>query len=273
MRLKACHKWLCTVGLLFIYFIPQTLFAQSAELITLKLDNASLQTIFSAIESQSSYHFIFTGEELKEVRPVTLSVNKVTLQDALKLCFQDQPVFYTIEDHFIIVHKKEKEPVTDPIKISGTVRNEKGDPVNGVAVSMLLGTNRGTTTETDGSFVLENVTKNAILVFSGANVETYRLTLHDQQTLNVTLKTRISKLDDVQIIAYGTTSKRLNTGDVSSIPASIIAEQPVSNPLAALEGRVAGHGRHWNKLAYLVEVLKFRSAVRTASLMVITLFM
>jgi TonB-dependent starch-binding outer membrane protein SusC len=239
MRLKACHKWLCTIGILFIYLIPQILFAQSAELITLKLDNASLQTIFSAIESQSSYHFIFTGEELKEVRPVTLSVNKVTLQDALKLCFQDQPVFYTIEDHFIIVHKKDKEQVTDPIKISGTVRNEKGDPVNGVAVS-ILGTNRGTTTETDGSFVLDNVPKNATLVFSGANVETYRLTLHDQQILNVTLKSRISKLDDVQVIAYGTTSKRLNTGDVSSVPASVIAEQPVSNPLAALEGRVAG---------------------------------
>ncbi len=239
MRLKACHKWLCTVGLLFIVLIPQILFAQSAELITLKLDNASLQTIFSAIESQTSYHFIFTGEELKEVRPVTLSVNKVSLQDALKLCFQDQPVFYTMEDHFIIVHKKEKEPVTDPIKISGTVRNEKGDPVNGVAVS-ILGTNRGTTTETDGSFVLENVPKNATLVFSGANIETYRLPLNGQKILNVTLKSRISKLDDVQIIAYGTTSKRLNTGDVSSVPASVIAEQPVSNPLAALEGRVAG---------------------------------
>ncbi|HSZ33091.1 MAG TPA: SusC/RagA family TonB-linked outer membrane protein, partial [Puia sp.] len=219
--------------------IPQTLFAQSAELITLKLDNASLQTIFSAIESQSAYHFIFTGEELKEVRPVTLSVNKVTLHDALKLCFQDQPVFYTIEDHFIIVHKKEKGQVTGLIKISGTVRNEKGDPVSGVGVS-IPGTNRGTTTETDGSFFLENVPANVTLIFSGANVETYRITLHDQQIVNVTLKSRISKLDDVQIIAYGTTSKRLTTGNVSSVPASVIAEQPVSNPLAALEGRVAG---------------------------------
>ncbi len=239
MRSNACHKLLCTIGILFIFLVPQTLFAQSTELVTLKLDNASLQTVFSAIESQTAYHFIFTGEELKEVRPVTLYVNKVTLQDALKLCFQDQPVFYTIEDHFIIVHKKEKEPSSVPIKISGTVKNEKGDPVNGVAVS-ILGTNRGTTTETDGSFILENVPKNATLVFSGTNVEPYRITLHDQQILNVTLKSRISKLDDVQIIAYGTTSKRLNTGDVSSVPAAIIAEQPVSNPLAALEGRVAG---------------------------------
>ena len=239
MRSKACHKLLCTIGILFIYLVPHTLFAQSTELVTLKLDNASLQTVFSAIESQTAYHFIFTGEELKEVRPVSLSVNKVTLQDALKLCFQDQPVFYTIEDHFIIVHKKEKEPSSVPIKISGTVKNEKGDPVNGVAVS-ILGTSRGTTTEPDGSFVLDNVPKNATLVFSGTNVETYRVTLHDQQILNVTLKSRISKLDQVQIIAYGTTTKRLNTGDVTSVTSETISEQPVSNPLEALEGRVAG---------------------------------
>ena len=54
---------LCTIGILFIYLVPHTLFAQSTELVTLKLDNASLQTVFSAIESQTAYHFIFTGEE------------------------------------------------------------------------------------------------------------------------------------------------------------------------------------------------------------------
>src|ERR1700676_2306931 len=49
-----------------------------------------------------------------------------------------------------------------------------------------------------------------------------------------------SQLDQVQVIAYGTTTQRLNTGDVSTVTAKEIEQQPVSSPLAALEGRVPG---------------------------------
>ena len=50
----------------------------------------------------------------------------------------------------------------------------------------------------------------------------------------------VSKLDEVQVIAYGTTTRRLNTGDVSTITQETIEQQPVSNPLLALEGRMSG---------------------------------
>ncbi len=49
-----------------------------------------------------------------------------------------------------------------------------------------------------------------------------------------------SKLDEVQIIAYGTSSQRFQTGNVSSIKAKDIEKSPVSNPLLALQARVPG---------------------------------
>jgi hypothetical protein len=49
-----------------------------------------------------------------------------------------------------------------------------------------------------------------------------------------------SPLDAIVIIPYGTTTARLNTGDISTVSSKVIAEQPVANPLAALEGRVPG---------------------------------
>ncbi|MNQ75025.1 TonB-dependent Receptor Plug Domain protein [compost metagenome] len=54
------------------------------------------------------------------------------------------------------------------------------------------------------------------------------------------MESSVGTLDEIQVIAYGTTSKRLNTGTVSSITAEDIAKQPVANPLHALQGRVAG---------------------------------
>lgn len=53
-------------------------------------------------------------------------------------------------------------------------------------------------------------------------------------------KTTNNRLDEVVVVAYGTTTRRFNVGSVSGITAGDIASQPVSNLLAALQGRVPG---------------------------------
>ncbi len=244
MRLLVRQRFLCTALLVLFLHAGEKSFAQTSERITLTLEKASLQKIFSAIESQSSYRFVYTGEQLKDAIPVSLSVNKMMIEEVLHICFQDQPVNYSIEDHFIIIHrnnkqKKETDPAPDHKIISGTARNEKGDPLSGVTVTVSQ-TGKGTSTGPDGSFSLENVPDNATLVFSGTNVESYQMKVHNQRSILISLKTKTSNLDDVQIIAYGTTTRRLNTGDVSTVSAQTIAEQPISNPLEALEGRSPG---------------------------------
>jgi TonB-linked SusC/RagA family outer membrane protein len=47
-------------------------------------------------------------------------------------------------------------------------------------------------------------------------------------------------LDEVQVVGYGTTTKRLNTGSVAAVSAAVIDEQPVTNVLSSLAGRVPG---------------------------------
>ncbi|HEX4849953.1 MAG TPA: TonB-dependent receptor plug domain-containing protein, partial [Puia sp.] len=55
-----------------------------------------------------------------------------------------------------------------------------------------------------------------------------------------TVKMRVSAIDEVQVIAYGTTTKRFNIGNVATVKAADIEKQPVQNPLLALQGRVPG---------------------------------
>jgi TonB-linked SusC/RagA family outer membrane protein len=239
MRPIAFTRLLCIVMILFIQSGCAGLFAQTTDLVTINLENTSLQRVFSAIEAQTSYRFIYTNEQLKGEKPITLSVIKVPVQTVLMQCFQDQPVYYSIEDKFIIVRRKDDDGKHKQIDLTGTVKNDKGDPVVGATVS-IMGTEKATTTEFDGSFILKQVPANATLIFSGTNVEREQIVLHGQQSLSVILKAKVNKLDEVQVIAYGTTTKRVNTGNVSTVSAETIAEQPVSNPLAALEGRAPG---------------------------------
>ncbi|MGH2644520.1 MAG: carboxypeptidase-like regulatory domain-containing protein, partial [Chitinophagaceae bacterium] len=125
------------------------------------------------------------------------------------------------------------------ISITGKVMNEKGVPLSGVTISV-KGTTNGTITDDKGIFKLNDVNKNATLVISSIGYEKQEITLHGNTQITITLKQQANRLDETVIMAYGTTTRRLNTGDISTITSKEIEQQPVSNPLAAMEGRVPG---------------------------------
>ncbi|GAA4317241.1 TonB-dependent receptor [Compostibacter hankyongensis] len=58
--------------------------------------------------------------------------------------------------------------------------------------------------------------------------------------LEIRLQPALNTLDETVVMAYGTTTRRLNTGSISRITAEEIGKQPVTNVLAALSGRMPG---------------------------------
>src|SRR5690606_16888570 len=59
-------------------------------------------------------------------------------------------------------------------------------------------------------------------------------------SINVTLAEDNTTLNDVVVIGYGTQTKRDITTAVTSIGADEIQNQPVTNPLQAIQGKAAG---------------------------------
>jgi TonB-dependent starch-binding outer membrane protein SusC len=205
------QKFLLLMKLAFLLFTILLLQAWSnanAQAITLSVKNTPLENVFNQIRKQSAYSFIYTHEELAASHLVTLSVKDADIEQVLKICFENQPLSYTIEENHIILKIKKGEPVppeTKPqptlIDVKGRVVNQQGEPVEGVSIKV-KGTDRGTSSDGKGEFELKRVDENAFLIFSGTNVETYETKIN--ANLSVVLKTRISKLDEIQIIGYGT---------------------------------------------------------------------
>ncbi|MDB5199203.1 MAG: TonB-dependent receptor [Chitinophagaceae bacterium] len=221
--------------------------AKTYSQITLSLKNAPLKTVFIQINEQTGFNFLYSDEVLANTKQVTLSVKNATLENVLALCFRDQPLNYSIVNNTIVVKEK---PVTandvmkdffppSPIDVKGKVVNEKGEPVASVTVTV-KGTRNATATDINGEFTLSNVDATATLVFTSTNVETFEIKVNGKTDLAINLKIKVSKLDEVQVIGYGTTTKRKNTGSISTITAREIDEQPVTNVLSALSGRAAG---------------------------------
>lgn len=213
--------------------------AETADGITLHFENAPLQKIFSAIEAQAKIRFVYTNEQLSDAKQVSISVTNEPLSTVLEKCFQDQPITYLLEDHYVIIRRLGSKHEGDIREVSGTVKNDKGDPVIGATVSV-QGSERATVTESDGNFVLKEIKIGATIIFSGANVEAYKIVFTGQQPMNIILKTKVNKLEEIQVIAYGTTTKRLSTGAMNKITSDAISQQPVTDPLAAMEAQAPG---------------------------------
>ena len=123
--------------------------------------------------------------------------------------------------------------------IKGKVIDEKGEPLPGVTI-LLDSTSLGTVTRVDGTFSFTLPKAKGTLVFSFIGYESVKKNFASGQTLIVTLKEKISKLDEVTVIAYGTQNKREVIGAMSTVKASDIKDIPSPSIANLLQGRVAG---------------------------------
>lgn len=122
---------------------------------------------------------------------------------------------------------------------SGQVRNAENRPLADITVTV-KGTSTQTKTDADGRFEIKTTITEPTLIFNGIGYETYSLTATERKSITVVLKQKINSLDEVQVIGYGTTTQRYNVGSVTKIKAADIESQAITNPLAALQGRVPG---------------------------------
>ena len=87
-------------------------------------------------------------------------------------------------------------------KISGTVIDEKGEPVIGASV-VVVETKQGTITNIDGKFQV-NAPQNGRLKISYIGYETQEVAIKDRQLLKIVLKEESTALNEVVVVGYGT---------------------------------------------------------------------
>ncbi|HUP13579.1 MAG TPA: SusC/RagA family TonB-linked outer membrane protein, partial [Niastella sp.] len=123
--------------------------------------------------------------------------------------------------------------------VSGRVVSGTGQGLSGASVRV-KGTNVGTSTDSTGAFTV-TAGPAATLVVSYVGYTAQELTLSQNQTdVEITLQASGAQLNEVVVIGYGTASKRDLTGSIVKVSGKDISDKPNANPVASLQGRVAG---------------------------------
>ena len=122
--------------------------------------------------------------------------------------------------------------------VTGTVKDANGAELPGVNIH-IKGTTQGTTTNLHGKYKIQ-VSKGDILVFSFVGYDTKQVPVTGH-VLNVVLKESVNKLKEFVVTAFGMKQKTRSLGySVTQVQAKNLDLGSQTNPLEALEGRVAG---------------------------------
>lgn len=220
-----------------------------SQTVTLREKSAPLEKVFSAIEKQTGFKFYYRLDLLDSARRVDINVRNVPLTEALDKCIAGQAFTYEIIEKTIVLKPKQPAATVQltpaylppAIDVHGRIVNEEGDPVAAISVKV-KGTDKGTTTNANGEFQLEGVDADATLLITGINIDAFEINVSKRNDIGIyTAKTKIGSLQEVVINkGYYTTKQKLNTGNVSTVKSEVIEKQPVTNPLAAIEGRIPG---------------------------------
>lgn len=232
--------------LLFV-FVAQSAYGAgpTKKLLTLSFNKTPLATALKAVEKESGCKVLFTYDEVQSYH-VTATVKKEPLTHAMTAILKGLPFQYKLNGKFVVVSKNAQAAVQPAQKaagnkVFGVIVDEEGEPLIGVTVR-IKGTGKGTITNFDGEFTLEDDNRKTPLLFSYIGKEDIeKLPVYGQSMKLVMKDSQVGKkLDEVIVVGYGTMKKRDVTGSISSISSKEIENKMATNVYEALQGSTAG---------------------------------
>jgi len=124
------------------------------------------------------------------------------------------------------------------IIINGRITGDDGSGIPGASVQ-LKGTRTGVLSDSDGFFKV-SAPATGTLVISSVGFLPREIAVNRQTTVNVTLKSAVSDLEQVVVIGYGTAKKKDVTGATVSVKGETLREVGAPNVYNQLQGRAAG---------------------------------
>lgn len=126
--------------------------------------------------------------------------------------------------------------------VKGTVVDDTGEPLIGATVQLKGTPGVATATDIDGNYTIKLPdTQKNVLVFSYIGMDPKEVQVNGQTTINVTLLTNTTQLDEVVVVGYGQQKKASVVGAITQTTGETLKRAGgVSNVGAALTGNLPG---------------------------------
>jgi TonB-linked SusC/RagA family outer membrane protein len=221
--------------------------ATKAQRITLKLNNASIESVFKEIRVQSGYDVFFDRSLIQNSKPVDLNLNKVSLEQALISTLRNEPLTFTIESKTVIikakasVSNKRVQNQSPTIEIEGKVTDTTGRELIGATIKV-SDRNDVVVTDNTGRFLIRAFQGDQ-LVISYIGYESVSISIGEKSGFqNIVLQSVQSKLSEVNVVSTGYQSipRERATGSFSQPIKAMYSDRVSTDIISRLNGITSG---------------------------------
>src|SRR6218665_3890394 len=124
-------------------------------------------------------------------------------------------------------------------KFSAPSYKKGGGGIPGVNIR-IKGTAQGASSNANGTYSLEAVDANAVLIFSSIGFLTQEISAGGRSLVDAVMQADTKSLDEVVVVGYGSQFQKEVTGAVQQIKAEELKDLPVAQITQKLQGRMAG---------------------------------
>jgi TonB-linked SusC/RagA family outer membrane protein len=213
-----------------------------AKRLSCKGEDITLDHFFRLVYEQTGMTAFYNDEQLNSYEKVSVNFRNEPLDNVLARLLRKRGMAWCYrKEVFVIAYKRPGDvdlgylPGEDKRIISGIVVNEKGAPLESVAV-MTGDQLNGMSTAKDGKFTLRDVEPAAKLMVQRSGYKPMVLSSY-ADSIYIQMIPMVAPLQEVNVTGAAIATL---TGSVSQVKAKEIAESPVNNVLGALQGRIPG---------------------------------
>ncbi|MCD0466969.1 SusC/RagA family TonB-linked outer membrane protein [Flavobacterium sp. ENC] len=231
------------VFILVLYLGLTSIYANVAKAqneISVKVQGASLQTLFSTIQQKSDYVFFYNDDLISSTKKV--SVNQYgTVEQILNNALANTGLTYTIIDKQVVI-RKTKKVQQEQYDLTGFVTDKNGNPLIGVNVVLLSNQSNWDITRDKGDYRIR-VAANDSVRFDYLGFKSKIVGVNNQKFIKVILTQDVMELTGVAVVAsngYTDIPKERVTGSFEVMGAKELAEVPTVDIASRIEGKMAG---------------------------------
>lgn len=242
-KIPLCMRLTAILLFAFIGLAHATESYSQSTVLTLNVNNRTVQEVLDEIEKQSDFHFFYNNKQVNTSRIVTIKSNKRNVFNVLEQLFSGTDISYKVLDKSIILSPKEL--ISDAVaqqtikNISGTVKDVNGEPIIGANV-VEKGSTNGVITDENGKFNLSLPSK-SILKISFIGYITKEIPVASTNVFNVQLVENTQAIDEVVVTALGIKREEKALGyAVQKVGGDKLSTVKTVDIGTSLTGKVAG---------------------------------
>jgi TonB-linked SusC/RagA family outer membrane protein len=222
---------------ILVLFLHLSVFANGQDRITVVVRNTVWSKALVAVEKASNYRFVYSSDIAPVNKKIDLVVRDADLPEVMDKLLASTTLSYKVmPDQLVVLFSK--VAAAPEVRVTGRITDENGNPLAGASIRV-KGTNLGVSANANGEYAI-TVPDDAVLVVSYVGYDERQIPVSGQTTINIALQPSAKIQDQVVVIGYGTATKRDLTGSIVKISGRDVGDKPNTNPVASLQGKVAG---------------------------------